>query len=59
MPLFLAREYFRIKMKVTQMVAVNFENIFVNRFVDEFFRMLDLEMKREDKNDWMFDDEGG
>lgn len=41
------------------MVAVNFENIFVNRFVDEFFRMLDLEMKREDKNDWMFDDEGG
>lgn len=41
------------------MVAVNFENIFVNRFVDEFFRMLDLEMKREDKNDWMMkvDDE--
>lgn len=39
------------------MVAVNFENIFVNRFVDEFFRMLDLEMKREDKKR-MFDDVG-
>lgn len=59
MPLFLAREYFRIKVKVTQMVAVNFENIFANRFVDEFFRMnVVLEMKREDKKR-MFDDEGG